>query len=128
MKFIDHASRIWLPDACNLTIYRKKDKNVTICWHDVIVMFLTLQCFSCQISFWYKLHVSVITGSEATTVFIYTRLTRNPEIRNTSVWVFPNIWRLGWVRNTKFSTYVSHKTLLNAGKFQGYIFYNGWQR
>ena len=29
-------------------------------------------------------------------------LTWNPEMRNTPVWVLPNIWRPGRVRNTKF--------------------------
>ena len=31
-------------------------------------------------------------------------MTRNPEIRNTPVWVLPNIWRLRRVKNTKFDT------------------------
>ena len=49
-----------------------------------------------------------------------------PEIRNTPVWVLPNIWRLGWVRDTKFSKDVSNKILLNAARFQGHSFYRFW--
>ena len=38
------------------------------------------------------------------TIFVYKGLTRNSEIGNARVWVFPNIWRLGQVRDTKFGT------------------------
>ena len=55
--------------------------------------------------------------------FFYKGLIRNPEIRNNSVWVWINIAKLGQARNTKFSTKVSNKMLLNAAKCQGYIFY-----
>ena len=48
------------------------------------------------------------------TIFFYKGLTRNPEIRNTSLWDLPNIWRLERVRDTKFGTNVSNKMLLNA--------------
>ena len=53
-------------------------------------------------------------------------LTRKPEIGNTHVWVFPNIWRLGQVMDTKFGTNVSNKMGLNARKFQYYSFYHFW--
>ena len=59
-------------------------------------------------------------------IFFYSGLTRNPEIGNTPVWVLPNIWRLGQVRNIKFDTNVSNKMLLNAAKCQGYSFYCFW--
>ena len=60
------------------------------------------------------------------TIFLYTRLARNPEIENTTVWGLPNIWRLGWVRDTKFGTNVSSKMLLNTTKCQVYSFYRFW--
>ena len=60
------------------------------------------------------------------TIYFYKGLTRNPEIRNTVVWVLRSIWRLGQVVNTKFSTNVSNKILLNAAKRQGYSFYRFW--
>ena len=47
-------------------------------------------------------------------------------ISNTPVWVFPNIWRLGRVRDIKFNTNVSNKKLTNAAKCQGYNFYCFW--
>ena len=53
-------------------------------------------------------------------------LNRNLETKNIPVWVFPNIWGLGQVRDTKYGTYVSTKMLLNAEKCQGYSFYCFW--
>ena len=41
-----------------------------------------------------------------------------PEIGNTPIWVLPNIWRLGQVKNIKFGTNISNKMLLNAAKCQ----------
>ena len=79
-----------------------------------------------KFSYWSKFHVNIITGSGIMTIFFYKGLTRNPEIGNTPVWVLPNIWRLGRVRDTKFGTNVSNKMLLNAAKCQGYSFYRFW--
>ena len=56
----------------------------------------------------------------------FVSLNRNLETKNIPVWVFPNIWRLGQVRDTKYGTYVSTKMLLNAEKCQGYSFYCFW--
>ena len=82
------------------------------------VVFVSLVKFS----YWSKFHVNIITGSGIMTIFFYKGLTRNLEIRNTPVSVFPNIWRLGRVMGTKFGT-MSNRMLLNAAKFQGYSFY-----
>ena len=91
-------------------------------------IFLMLFCFSC--------FSSLVTGPSFMSIsslvlelwhFSFIRgLTRNPEIKNTTVWVFPNIWRLRWVMDTKFGTNVSNRMLLNAAKFQGYSFYHFW--
>ena len=57
-----------------------------------------------KFSYWFKFHVNIITGSGVMVVFFF----RNwPEIGNTTIWVLPNIWRLGRVRDTKFGTDVS---------------------
>ena len=57
-----------------------------------------------KFSYWFKFHVNIITGSGVMVVFFF----RNwPEIGNTTIWVLPNIWRLGPVRDTKFGTDVS---------------------
>ena len=77
-------------------------------------------------SYWSKFHVNIITGSGVMTIFFYKRLTRNPEIGNTTIWVLPNIWRLGRITDTKFSMNVSNEMLLNAAKCQGYSFYRSW--
>ena len=82
-----------------MAINQKKDNDVTICWHDIIVNFF----WSCQISlvkFSYssKFHVNIMTGCLVMTIFVYEGLTRNSEIGNSIVWVLPNIWRLGQVR------------------------------
>ena len=64
-----------------------------------------------------------MTASGVTAIVIYKGLTRNPEIGNTPVCVFSNIWRLGRVRDTKFGWNVFNEKLLNNEKCQGYSFY-----
>ena len=56
----------------------------------------------------------------------YKGLTRNLEIRNTSVWVLPNIWRLGWIRDAKFGTNVPDKNLLHTENCQDCSCYCFW--
>ena len=75
---------------------------------------------------WSKFHVNIITGSGVMTIFFYKGLTRNSEMENNPVWVWPNIWKLGQVSDTKFGTKVSNKMLLNAAKCQGYSVYHFW--
>ena len=82
--------------------------------------------FFVKFSYWSKFHVNIITGFGVMNIFFYKWLTRNPEIGNTPVWVLPNIWRLGRIRDTKFGTDVSNEMLLNAAKYQGYSFYRFW--
>ena len=60
------------------------------------------------------------------TILFYKGLTRNPEIENNPIWVFPNIWRLGQAKDTKFGPNISNKMLLNAEKHQGSSFYRFW--
>ena len=109
-----------------MAINRKNDNDITIFWHVVIVRCFW-QCFIylVKFSYWSKFHVN-ITGSGVMAIFFYKGLTRNPEIGNTPIWVFSNIWRLGQIRDTKFGTNVSNKILLNAAKCQGYSFYCPW--
>ena len=61
-----------------------------------------------------------MTGSGVMTIFVYKGLTRNPEIRNTPVWVLPNIWRLGRVSDTRFVANVSNNMLLNTAWFTAF--------
>ena len=75
-----------------------------------------------KFSYWSKFHVNIISGSGVMTIYFCKGLTRNSGIGNNPVWVLPNIWRLGWVRITKFGTNLSDKMLLNAAKCQGYSF------
>ena len=126
VSFTDHTSGIRLPDSFNLVINRKNDNDVTRCQHDIIVSssnFFDVAVFLLKLSCWFKFHVNIITGM---TISLYKGLTGNPEIGNTSVWVFPSIWRLGRVRDTKFGTNVSNKMLLNTSKCQSYSFYRFW--
>ena len=60
------------------------------------------------------------------TIYVYKGLTKNPEIRNTSVWVLLNIWRLGRVKDNPIGTDVSNEILLSAAKCQSYSFYRFW--
>ena len=79
-----------------------------------------------KFSYWSKFHVNIIAGSGVMTISFYKGLSRNPEFGNTPIRVLSNVWRLGWVRNTKFDTNVSNQMLLNAAKCQGYSFYRFW--
>ena len=79
-----------------------------------------------KFSYWSKFLVIIITGSAVITISFYKGLTRNPEIRNTLVWVLPNIWRLGQGRNTKFGTSISNKMLMYAAKCQGCSSFRLW--
>ena len=51
----------------------------------------------------------LVTGSGFMTFFFYKGSTKNLVIRNTPVWVLPNIWRLGQVMDAKFGTNVSNR-------------------
>ena len=82
-----------------------------------VVLFLLLSLGTTQ---------SSMSISSSLTIFFNKGLTRNPEIRNTLVWLLPNIWRLRWVMDTKFGMNVSNRMLLNAAKCQGYSFYRFW--
>ena len=102
---------------CKLTINREKN-GITICWHEVTVKFFNNDVFllllvqvSCQYHDWFW----------AGSIFVYNKSTRNLEIENAPIWVLPNIWRLGEVRDAKFSKNVCYKKLL---KTQGYSFYH----
>ena len=115
-----------LPDCSKLALNWKDGNDVTICRHDVIFNLFWCIVSLVRFSYWSKFHVNIITGSGVMTAFFYRGLTRNPEIRNTPVWVLPNIWRLERVRDTKFGTNVSAEMLLNAAKCQGYSLYRFW--
>ena len=120
-------SGIRLPNCPKLAKNRKTGNDVTICWYDIIVIFFwCCFVFLVKFSYWSKFHVDIITGSGVRTIFFYKGLTRSPEIENTPIWLLPNTWRLGRVRDTKFSMNVSNEMLLNAVKCQGYSFYRLW--
>ena len=63
-----------------------------------------------KFSYWSNFHANIMTGSGVMTIFLYKELTRNRETGNTPLWVLPDIWRLGRVRDTKFDTIVSNKS------------------
>ena len=120
-------SGIWLSDCSKLAINRKNNNYVTICRYEVIVTIFWRGLVSLvKFSYWNKFHFNIITGSGVMTIFFYKGLIRNLQIWNTPVWVLPNIWRLGQVRNTKYGTNVSNEMLLNAAKCQGCSFYRFW--
>ena len=81
---------------------------------------------SLKFSYRSKFHVNIITSSRVTVIFLYKGLTRNFEIGNTPIGFFPNIWRLGQVRNTQFVKNVTNEILLNAAKCYIYSFYLFW--
>ena len=71
----------------------------------IVYFFWHFSVFLIKFSYWLKFHANVITGSGVSisvTISFYKGLTRNPEIRNTTVSVLLDICRLVWARNTKF--------------------------
>ena len=93
----------------------KNDNDVTVYQHDIIVkLFWRSRISLVKYSYWFKFHVNIISRFRVITIFTLKKLTRNPEIANTTVWILANIRRLGKVRYTKFGTVVSNKKLLNA--------------
>ena len=113
MLQIGHKSKKWQRRQ-NLLAWRHRQ----IFWR----CFISLAKFSyCS-----KFHLNVITGPGVMTLFFYKGLTRKPEIRNTSAWVLPNIWRLGKVKDTKFGTNFYNEMLLNSAKCQCSSFYRFW--
>ena len=113
--------------ASGLAKNPKHDNDITIFWHHVNVKFFW-RCFVslANFSYWSKFHVNIITGSGIMTIFFYNGLTRNLQIGNTPVWVFPNIWRQRRVMDAKFGINVSNRMFVNVAKFQGYSFYRFW--
>ena len=105
-----------------LEINWKNGSDVSISRHYIIIFFWRCFVSLVNFSYWSKFHVSIITGSGVMAICFI----RDLEIGNTPVWVFPNIWRLGQVRDTKFGMNISNKILLNAAKCQGYTFYRFW--
>ena len=53
-------------------------------------------------------------------------MTSSRELFDVAVFLLPNLFRLGQVRDTNFNTNVSDKMLLNSTKCQGYSFYRFW--
>ena len=108
---------VWNPVSGLLQIDRKLEiwqwRHNFLTWRHRQI-FPTLFCFSCNFQLWFKFHVNIITDSGVMTISLRDW--------NTPVWVLPNIWSLGQVKNTKFGTNVSSKMLLNATKCQGYSF------
>ena len=119
-----YASEIRLPDCPKLTINRKMTMTSQFSSMTSSSNFLT--SFDVKFSCWSKFHVNIITGPRVMKIYFYKGLTRNPEIGNTPIWVLPNFWWLGQVRDTKFDADVSNEMILNAAKCQGYSFYRFW--
>ena len=53
-------------------------------------------------------------------------LTRNPKIGYNPVWVLPNVWGQGRIRDTKLGANASNEMLSNVAKCQGHSFYRFW--
>ena len=121
ITFADPMSRIRHSDCSKLAKNLKNDNDATIFRHYGNVNFFRRRFFSVvKFSSWSRFHVNIITASEIMAVLFYKGLTRNPEIGNNPVCVFPNIQRMGRVMDTNFDTNISNRMLLNAAKLQGY--------
>ena len=109
------------PGGFKLAINRKKDNDVKTYRNGVTVNFFDVAVFllSSLLTGGPRFNINIITGSGVMTIIVYKELTRNPEIKNLPIWILPNIWRLGLLRDIKFGKNVSDKKLLNAAKCQG---------
>ena len=102
----------------NLAMNLKNDSDATIFRHEVTVNFfdVVLILLSSLVTVTSFMSISSLVLELWQFSFI-----RNPEIGNIPVLVFPNIWRLRRVKDTKFGTNASNKILLNATKCRGKI-------
>ena len=109
ITFAISLSRIWSADWSKLV----KNEKMTMKsqFYDMTLTSTFFDVFLFRFS-------SLVTG-----LSFISRLTRNPEIRNTLALFLLNIWRLGRVMDKEFGTNVSNRMLLNAAKFQDYSFY-----
>ena len=81
--------------------------DMMLLWFFLFFFFFFRCCFVSYVdfSYWSKFHADIIIGSGVMKISFYKGLTRNPEIKNTAVWVLHNIYRLGlndvrcyWIR------------------------------
>ena len=92
VSFANYTSEIRLSDCSKMAINRKKYSDATIYWHHAITKFFWRRfIFLVKFSYWSNFYLNIITGSGAMTILFYKRLTRNPKIGNTTIWVLPNI-------------------------------------
>ena len=127
-------SNIRLLNCSKLVINRKNNNDATFCCYDSLLKDFW-RCFVSffKINYWFKFHVWYRSGLGLSCLVLelskFSFIKDWPEFRISQyapVWVFFNIWRLGWVRDTKFGTNVSKEILLNAAKRHRYSFYNFW--
>ena len=102
----------------NLAMNLKNDSDAAIFRHEVTVNFFDAVLFLLSSLVTVPSFMSISSLVLELWQFSFIR---NPEIRNIPVLVFPNIWRLGQVKDTKFGTNVSNKILQNATKCRGKI-------
>ena len=95
-----------------------------LAWRHPQIFFEVVLFLLSTFIYWSKFHVNIIIGFGVMIISFCKE--RNSEIRNTPVWVLPNILRMGRVRDIKFEADVSKKMLANATKCQSYSFYRFW--
>ena len=126
VSFIDHVSESQLPDDFKFTISWKKDNDVKICWHDVIVNFFNVVVF---------LLSSLVTGPSFMPIswlilelWQFSFIEDWPEIRNQKYprLSFAQYMETGEGKGYQILRKCLHKKLLNTEKCQGYSFYYFW--
>ena len=105
--------------------HKSQRKTVTLqfanrWWHCQI--FQMLQCFFCQVQLLVQVSCQYHDWFWSYDNFYLWRIDKRSRNQKYHLLSLPSIWRLGWVRNTKFGTNVSNKMLLNDAKCQGYNF------
>ena len=131
MSFKDHVLGSRSPDCSKVGINWKND--ITIFWHDFIVIFLMFPHFSCQVQLLCSSFMSI--SLLILVLWKFSFIKGWPEIRlsETPLSGFCSIlgqdrdvWILGQDRDVKLGPNNSNKLLLNAAKCQGYSFYRFW--
>ena len=126
ISFVDYTSRIRLLDYSKLKKIAMTSQFFVISMtssSDSLDVFLLLVLSSLVTGPCFVSISSLVLTIWVMTICFYKALTRYPKIRNIPAWVFPNIWKLAQIRNTKLGANVPNKILLNAAKYEGYRFY-----
>ena len=117
-------SEIRLPDCSKLAINWNIDNDIIFfwIWHHRQIILMGFY-FSCQVYLLIQVSSQYHDWFWTYDNFLLWGIDQKSKNWNCPVWVLPNIWTLGQVRDTRFGTIISNKMLLNATQCQSCNFY-----